>query len=45
MTCLYLWGLIERENRTVLGVGWDSAGAVLIYAAGMVALYVMQPGR
>lgn len=41
MTCMYLWGLMERENRTVLGVGWDSAAVVLTYAGGMVALYFL----
>jgi cation:H+ antiporter len=41
MTCVYLWGLMERENRAVLGVGWDSAAAVLVYAAGMSVLYFM----
>jgi cation:H+ antiporter len=30
MTCIYLWGLLERENRTVLGLGWDSAAASLV---------------
>ena len=42
MTCVYLWGLMERENRTVFGVGWDSAAAVLIYMGGMAVLYSMQ---
>ncbi|MGE0160173.1 MAG: sodium:calcium antiporter [Gemmatimonadales bacterium] len=39
MTCLYLWGLLERENRTVLGVGWDSVAVGLVYVGGMIALY------
>lgn len=42
MTCLYLWGLMERENRTVLGIGWDSAAAVGVYVGGMAVLYVIQ---
>jgi cation:H+ antiporter len=42
MTCLYLWGLMERENRTVLGIGWDSAAAVAVYLGGMAVLYVIQ---
>lgn len=41
MTCMYLWGLMERENRTVLGVGWDSAAVVVVYLGGMVVLYMM----
>lgn len=42
MTCIYLWGLMEREDRTVLGVGWDSAAAVLVYVGGMTVLYFVQ---
>lgn len=41
MTCIYLWGLLERENRTVFGVGWDSAGAVLVYTGAMAVLYFL----
>jgi len=41
LTAIYLWGLIERENRTVFGIGWDSAAALLAYLAGMVVLYRM----
>jgi len=41
LTCIYLWGLMERENRTVLGVGWDSAAVLVLYAGGMVVLYFM----
>jgi cation:H+ antiporter len=41
MTCIYLWGLSERENRTVLGVGWDSAAALLVYVGGMTVLYII----
>jgi cation:H+ antiporter len=39
MTCIYLWGLMERENRSILGVGWDSAAVLLVYGGGMVVLY------
>jgi cation:H+ antiporter len=39
MTCIYLWGLMERENRSILGVGWDSAAALLVYGGGMAVLY------
>lgn len=41
MTCIYLWGLMERENRTVLGVGWDSAAALAVYLGAMTVLYFM----
>ena len=29
------------ENRTVLGVGWDSAAVLLVYLGGMAVLYFM----
>jgi cation:H+ antiporter len=32
----------ERENRTVLGIGWDSAAALLVYLGGMAVLYLMR---
>jgi cation:H+ antiporter len=39
MTIIYLWGLMERENRTVLGVGWDSAASLLVYLGAMTVFY------
>lgn len=39
MTCVYVWGLIERANRTIFGIGYDSAAALLVYVAGMAVLY------
>lgn len=39
MTCVYLWGLMERADRTILGIGWDSMIAAVVYAAGMAVLY------
>lgn len=42
MTCIYLWGLMERENRTLLGVGRDSAMAVVFYVGAMAVLYFIQ---
>jgi cation:H+ antiporter len=41
MTCVFLWGLMERENRTVLGIGWDSAIALGVYLGGMAVLYAI----
>ena len=41
MTCLYIWGLLERGNRTVLGVGWDSAAVLLAYLGGVTVLYFL----
>lgn len=42
MTCFYLLGLMERQNRTILSVGWDSAAAAVVYLAGMGVLYTMR---
>lgn len=42
MTCLFLWGLVERENRTVGRFGWDSAAALIVYLGGMTVLYFLQ---
>lgn len=42
MTCIYVWGLMERENRTFLGVGVDSAAVMLVYLGGVTALYFTQ---
>lgn len=39
MTGIYLFGMLERQDRTVLGVGWDSAAAVLVYIGGMAVLF------
>lgn len=40
MTCVYLWGLMERDNNTIAGIGWDSALALVIYVGGMTVLYL-----
>lgn len=42
MTCLYLWGLVERENRTLGRLGWDSVAALIAYAGGATVLYFLQ---
>ncbi|NNJ25334.1 sodium:calcium antiporter [Alienimonas chondri] len=39
LTAIYLWGLLERRNRTVLNLGVDSAGVLAAYAVGLVLLY------
>jgi cation:H+ antiporter len=42
MTCLYVWGLVERQNRAVLRMGWDSVAAVLLYSGGMTVLWFLR---
>jgi len=41
VTCLYLWGILERRNRTFLRMGTDSAWVCLVYLGGLVLLYQM----
>ena len=42
VTCLYLLGLLERRDRTVLGMGIDSFAVLVVYATGLVGLYAMR---
>jgi cation:H+ antiporter len=39
VTCIYLWGLLERENRSIGRLGWDSMAVVLVYLSGLWILY------
>jgi cation:H+ antiporter len=39
VTCVYLWGMLERRNRTILGMGIDSAAVLVLYIGGMVVFY------
>jgi cation:H+ antiporter len=41
LTAIYLIGLLEREDRTILGMGYDSLAVLLVYLAGLVLLYFM----
>jgi cation:H+ antiporter len=42
MTSIYLWGMLERRDRTILKVGIDSAAAVIVYLGGMTLLYFLE---
>lgn len=42
MTCIYLWGVLERRDRTVWNFGIDSALVLIVYAAGLVTLYFIR---
>lgn len=42
LTAIYLVGLIERRNRAVLRMGYDSIAVLLTYAAGLVVLYLVR---
>lgn len=39
MTALYLWGLLERRDKTFLRMGIDSCWVLVVYLAGITALY------
>lgn len=36
VTALYLWGILERRDRTILGMGYDSFLVLFVYIAGML---------
>tara|TARA_R110002095_G_scaffold124135_2_gene107845 strand:- start:720 stop:1781 length:1062 start_codon:yes stop_codon:yes gene_type:complete len=35
-TSIYLWGILERRDRTIFGMGYDSAIILVIYTGGMI---------
>ncbi len=39
LICVYLWGLLERSDRSVASLGIDSVLVVVLYLAGVGALY------
>lgn len=41
LTCIYLIGLLEREDRTIWRMGFASLGVMFVYAAGLALLYTM----
>ena len=42
LTAVYLAGMIERRDRTVLRMGFDSLTALLLYAGGVAVLYTLR---
>lgn len=39
LTAVYIIGLLERRDRTILRMGYDSLAAIVIYAVGLGILY------
>lgn len=39
VTTLYIAGLVERRDRTILRMGYDSLAVLLIYLGGIFLLY------
>jgi cation:H+ antiporter len=42
LTAIYLAGMLERRDRTVLRMGYDSIAVVVTYFGGLVLLYVQR---
>ena len=42
LTAVFMAGVIERRNRTVLRMGWDSLAALAFYAAGVAVLWTLR---
>ncbi len=42
LTAIYLVGMLERRDRTLLRMGFDSIAVVLAYAGGLVLLYAQR---
>lgn len=42
LTGLFLAGIIERRDRTVLRMGWDSLAALVLYGAGVAVLWTLR---
>lgn len=41
VTGIYLWGLLERRNKTILGMGVDSAFVLAAWLVGMIGLHFL----
>lgn len=42
VTCIFLLGLLERRDKTVLRMGVDSLSVLLVYGCGLVGLYTLR---
>lgn len=42
LTCIFLLGLLERRDRTVLGMGVDSLLVLIVYLVGLGGLYYLR---
>jgi cation:H+ antiporter len=40
LTCIYLWGVLQRRHRVVLSFGIHSGLALAVYAAGLLIPYM-----
>jgi cation:H+ antiporter len=44
LTCVYIYGLIFRPRRTVLGLGFDSLVVLALYVLGTAGLVLVGQG-
>ena len=42
ITAIFLVGLLERRNRTVLGMGVDSLAVLVVYGTSLVTMYTLR---
>lgn len=42
LTLIFMMGLIERRNRSLLRMGYDSIAVLVVYAAGLALLYQLR---
>lgn len=42
VTCIFLWGMLERRDKTFLRMGVDSTTVILVYIAGTIVLYSLR---
>jgi cation:H+ antiporter len=42
VTCVYLWGLLERRDRSFLRMGWDSIAVLVLTVVGTLGLYALK---
>ena len=43
LTALFVLGLLERKNRTVFHMGYDSLAVLVVFASGLALLYRLAP--
>jgi cation:H+ antiporter len=44
VTAIFIVGLAERRNRTILRMGYDSLAVLIVYLTGLVVLYFLREG-
>ena len=42
VTCIFLVGLLERRDRTVLRMGVDSLAVLVVFLSGLAGLYALR---